>query len=72
MKNLCGKMVTRQNAYEVWSTGAWTWHVLKKYQADDTKLYARWFCDVVTPYCPEGELGDVYVVDITSVARRIR
>ena len=39
---------------------------------EDTKLYARWFCDVVTPYCPEGELGDVYVVDITSVARRIR
>ena len=72
MKNLCGKTVTRQNAYEVWSNGSWTWYILKKWQADDAKPYARWFCEVVSPYCPAGELGDVYVSDIKRYATRIR
>lgn len=34
--------------------------------------YARWFCDVVTPYCPNGELGDVYVSDVVNHAARVR
>jgi hypothetical protein len=72
MKNLCAKTVNRENAYEVWTTGDWTWHVLKKWQADDSKPYARWFCDVVTPICPDGELGDVYVQDIVAHAVRIK
>lgn len=74
MKNLCGKTVKRENAYEVWQTpnGSWTWYVLKKWQADDNKMYARFFCDVVTPMCPDGEMGDVYVSDIKSVAVRIK
>ena len=59
MKNLCAKTVKRANAYEVW-------------QADDNKPYARWFCDVVTPICPHGEMGDVYVQEIKSVAVRIK
>jgi hypothetical protein len=80
MKNLCGKTVTRQHAYEVWTTTvthdprAWTWYVLKKYQSPEkeaTNPYARWLCDVVTPMCPEGETGDVYVSDIKSVAHRV-
>lgn len=70
-KNLCGKTVKREQAYEVWVSGEWTWYVLKKYQADDAKPGARWFCDVVTPICPEGELGDVYVKDIVEFAVRI-
>ena len=79
MKNLCGKTVKRENAYEVWQSvepllgdGIWTWYVLKKWQGDDSQPYARWFCDVVTPICPNGELGDVYVADVKSVARRIK
>jgi len=72
MKNLCSKTVKRADAYEVWGTSTWTWYVLKKWQADDNKPYARWFCDVVTPICPDGEMGDVYVKDIKSNARRIR
>jgi len=74
MKNTQGKMVKRENAYEVWQSldGSWTWYVLKKWQADDNKAYARWFCDVVTPMMPEGEMGDVYVQEIKSVAKRIK
>lgn len=72
MKNLCGKTVDRAHAYEVWQAGSWTWYVLKKWQADDNKPYARWFCDVVTPMCPDGEMGDVYVSEIKSQAVKIQ
>lgn len=71
MKNLCAKTVKRADAYEVWQAGSWTWYVLKKWQADDYKPGARWFCEVVTPICPDGELGDVYVQDIKAHAVRI-
>lgn len=75
MKNLCGKTVKRENAYEIWATpdGSWKWYVLKKWQADDNKEYARWFCDVTSPIVGEGgEMGDVYVSEIKSVAIRIK
>lgn len=72
MKNLCGKTVKREQAYEIWQAGSWTWYVLKKWQADDRKPYARWFCDVVTPICPNGELGDVYAADVMGSAVRIK
>lgn len=73
VKNPCGKTVKRENAYEIWQTldGTWTWYVLKKWQIDDDKPRARWFCDVVTPICPNGELGDVYVADIKAQAVRV-
>lgn len=74
MKNLQAKTVSRENAYEVWQTkdGSWTWYVRKKWQADDKKPYARWFCDVVTPFTPDGETGDCYVEDIIKNAIRIK
>lgn len=72
MKNECAKTRPASNPYEVWHDGDWTWNVLKKWQADDSKPFARWFCNVVTPYCPDGELGDVYVADIKRQAVRIR
>lgn len=73
-KNLCAKTVTRANAYEIWMSKdkTWVWYVLKKWQADDNKPYARWFCDVVTPICPDGEMGDVYVSEIKANATQIR
>lgn len=71
MKNLCGKTRPKTNPYEVWRAGTWTWQVLKKWQADDQKPYARWFCNVITPMCPDGEMGDVYVKDIITYAVRI-
>jgi len=75
MKNTCGKTVKRENAYEVWSNGSWTWYCLKKYQNAEQEAknpFSRWFCEVVTPMCPDGELGDTYVKDIKSVAVRIK
>ena len=73
VKNACAKTVKRADAYEVWQSrdGTWTWYVLKKWQADDDKPFARWFCDVVTPIVPGGEMGDVYVAEIKRNARRI-
>jgi hypothetical protein len=74
-KNLQAKMVKepyRDNAYEVWQAGDWKWYVLKKWQADDNKPYARWFCLVESPFVPEGEMGDVYVSEIKSEAVRVR
>ena len=70
-KNLCAK--TRLNEpYEVWQRGSWTWEVLKKYQADDSKPYARWFCRVKTPHMPEGELGDVYAAEVMAHAVKVK
>jgi hypothetical protein len=60
---------------DVQEVGTWTWYVLKKYQSPENEVknpYARWFCDVVTPIVPEGEMGDVYVTDITKYAKRIK
>ena len=69
--NPCLKERKVGNPYEVWVSGDWTWNVLKKWQADDNKPYARWFCHVVTPMTgPSGDLGDVYVQDIKRNARR--
>lgn len=71
-KNLCAKMRPDTNPYEVWQAQDWTWFVLKKWQADDDKPYARWFCKVVTPMTGEsGDLGDVYVADVKRYAKRI-
>ena len=71
-KNLCAKIRPKDNPYEVWQAGSWTWNVLKKWQADDNKPYARWFCNVVTPICPDGEMGDVYVKDIIHCAMKVK
>lgn len=77
MKNLCGKTRPTENPYEVWQSldGSWTWNVLKKYQAPDGESnnpYSRWFCNVVTPMCPDGELGDVYVTEIKRNAVKVK
>lgn len=69
-KNLCAKTRPVSNPYEVWQANGWTWKVLKKWQADDAKPYARWFCMVSSPMCPDGEMGDVYVAEIKSVATK--
>lgn len=74
-KNECGKTRPASDPYEVWVAGDWTWNVLKKYQSPAKEAenpYARWFCLVVTPIVPRGELGDVYVTEITRVARRVK
>jgi hypothetical protein len=68
MKNLCLKTRPVSDPYEVWEANGWTWLVLKKYQADDNKPYARWFCDVISPYAHE--MGDCYAAEIMQSAER--
>lgn len=72
VKNLCLKTRSKDDPYETWVGygNGWTWHVLKKYQANDGQPFARWFCFVTSPMCPEGEYGDVYVLDIVLHARK--
>jgi len=72
MKNLCGKRRSIDNPYEIWQSedGTWTWKVLKKYQANDNALYARWYCFVTSPYCPDGEYGDEYVATINKIGNK--
>jgi hypothetical protein len=80
MKNPYAKTRKVENPYEVWQAADWFWVVLKKWQVDDNKPYARWFCAVYTPLTygsfnvetltPEGscDMGDAYVSEIKSVA----
>ena len=74
--NPCGKMRKPGNPYEVWRShdGQWEWHVLKKYQSPEREaknLHARWFCLVKSPFCPDGDMGDVYVKDIKQYAMKV-
>jgi hypothetical protein len=65
-------MRPKDQPYEVWkSPDGWTWNVLKKYQSPEREAsnpYARWFCNVVSPFVPQGEMGDVYAHDIMKRA----
>jgi hypothetical protein len=72
MKNECAKTRPVENPYEVWTNGSWEWRILKKYQVDDNKPYARAFCAVKSPFTyGEFELGDVYIAEIKSAAQKI-
>lgn len=71
MANPCGRTRPVDKPYEVWKSFSWTWKILKKWQIDDDKPYARWFCFVTSPYCPEGEYGDVYVSEIKQNAVKV-
>jgi hypothetical protein len=73
MKNECAKTRPSSNPYEIWKNhSGWTWKVLKKWQADDNKPYARWFCAVTSPFTyGQEELGDVYVSEIKQNAFKV-
>ena len=69
MKNLCAKTRKVDDPYEIWQSpdGTWEWRVLKKWQADDKKTGARWFCAVKSPFTYGGwEYGDVYTREVKS------
>lgn len=75
MKNLCAKTRPVSKPYEVWVAGDWEWHVLKKYQADDKKPFARAFCAVFSPITRAQmsngyELGDCYISDYQNIAEK--
>ena len=75
-KNLCGKIRTVSDPYEIWKSfdGTSEWRVLKKYQKPSMEKkngFARWFCAVSSPYTYDSyDLGDVYVHQIISNAER--
>lgn len=69
--NPCAKTRPSGDPYEIWQGNGWEWRVLKKYQLDDHKPYARWFCLVSSPFVPDGELGDVYVSEILAHAHKV-
>jgi len=72
MKNLMGKTRTIDNPYETYTANNWTWKVLKKYQADDNKPFARWLCAVSSPYTHGGyDMGDVYAKEVLQSARKV-
>lgn len=70
--NPCAKTRPKDDPYEIWEGNGWTWKVLKKWQVNDDKPFARWFCFVTSPFCPEGEMGDVYVSEIKGTATRTK
>ena len=72
-KNLMLKERKVDNPYEIWRSadGTWEWRILKKWQEDDDKPYARWFCAVKSPMTfGSYDYGDVYVKDIKEFARK--
>jgi len=73
MKNLCLKERKIEDPYEIWrNSSGWEWRVLKKWQADDNKPYARWFCAVKSPFTfGSYDLGDVYVSEIKNNAVKV-
>jgi len=69
MKNECLKTRDVNDPYEIWQNEGWEWRVLKKWQADDAKPYARWYCAVKSPFTMGSwEYGDVYVAEIKKNA----
>jgi hypothetical protein len=74
MKNTMGKMRPVNQPYEVWrNSQGWEWKVLKKWQADDNKPGARWFCAVSSPYTHGGyDMGDVYASEVMNYAERVQ
>jgi len=74
MKNLRNKERDVNHPYEIWrsSDGSWEWRVLKVWQTDDSKPFARWFCAVKSPFTFGGfEYGDVYVSEIKQQAVKV-
>ena len=65
----------KRKVIETWKTsdGTWTWEVLSKnnFKDDKPNKYARWFCNVVSPMCPNGEMGDVYREEIKNSATKV-
>lgn len=67
MANLMRKSRKVENPYMIYTAGDWEWRVLKSYQGDNNKPFARAFCAVKSPYTfGSWEYGDVYWYDIAG------
>ena len=74
------KMLDMDNPHAIYTNNpfyhegvdTWIWVVLQKYQKDDNKKHARWFCAVKSSMTyGNWEYGDTYVSDIKSVATQV-
>jgi hypothetical protein len=73
MSNLMAKSRKIDNPYMTFQLGEWEWRVLKSYQKDNGKPYARAFCAVRSPYTfGSWEYGDTYWADIPKYAVRVQ
>lgn len=75
LKNECNKERDKDNPYEIWKTpdGSWEWRVLKKWQIDDDKPFARWMVAVKSPYTYGSfDIGDEYVKNIKEVGNKVK
>ncbi len=72
-KNTQAKIRPIDNPYEIWANAqGWEWRILKKWQVDDDKPFARWFCAVKSPFTYDSyDYGDVYVSEIKQYAAKI-
>lgn len=69
-KNPAGKARKSDKPYLTIEGFGWTWKVLKFWQADGRKPYARAFCDVSSPMTFGGsDMGDTYVSDLRDAFR---
>jgi hypothetical protein len=69
MKNRMGKTRKQDNPYLIFQNdqSGWEWKVLKAYQGDNSKPYARWFVAVTSPHTyGTADLGDEYVKGIVD------
>lgn len=63
-----------ENPYLVFqdARAGWTWKVLKAWQNDNAKPYARWFTAVSSPHTWGGyDMGDTYVADVVLYGRLV-
>ena len=71
-KNPMGKTVKKEAPYKVFVAPGWEWRVLKSYQLDDSKQYARWFTAVRSNLTyGMWELGDSYVAKVVRNGREV-
>jgi hypothetical protein len=64
-----GKSRPTDNPYMTFEGDGFEYRVLKSYQADDSKPYARWFLATKSPYTMGSwELGDGYVAEVVNGA----
>ena len=68
--NFMGKTRKYDQPYLIFAGSGFEWRVLKSYQIDNRKPYARWFCAVKGPGTHGGyDLGDTYVAEIVRYGR---
>jgi len=65
MPILCSKRRDVEKPWAIFEGGDWEWRVLKNWQKDPEKEYARFHCAVSSPHTfGSYDIGDVYCKDI--------